>query len=234
MKRQLKGLLYFYMVDLKFSAIVFWSVLLLILLLSMGAAFLLLNVEGGKFAFGFPFGTYVNAGIIGFLMVRDYMPYNIKLGAIRKNIYLANGVFFLGYSLFVAVISSTLQSIATLFIEKSDLHTMMILHPAMLLAEDTWFNRIVIDTAVMFMILSLLFLIGLLFYRGGLFVGASALGVLVVFILFGFAQGFLTEYFANLYQNIDLAYFLQVFAVGLVLYGVSYFLVRNITTVKVR
>lgn len=234
MMKQLQGLLYFYAADLRFSFTVFWSVLLSFLGVSLIIAYSLLNVDGAKFMFGFPFGTYGYAGIIGFLMVKEYIPYSLKFGAVRKNIYLAIGLFFLAFSFFMAFLSSTFQSLAIAFIDAIDLHIMHIVHPALIIGNDTWFTRIAMDTAIMFTIAVALFFIGLLFYRGGLITGMSVLGLILVFLLFGVAEGFLYNYFLELYQTIDMMYFLQVFAFGIVLFAFCYIFVKGITTVKKR
>ena len=234
MMKQLQGLLYFYAADLRFSFTVFWSVLLSFLGVSLIIAYLLLNVDGAKFLFGFPVGAYGYAGIIGFLMVKEYIPYSLKFGAVRKNIYLAIGLFFLAFSFFMAILSSTFQSLAVAFIDAIDLHIMHIIHPALIIGNDTWLTRIVMDTAIMFTIAVVLFVIGLLLYRGGLITGSSVVGLLLLFLLFGVAQGFLFEYLQELYHSIRMMYFFQVFAFGIVLFAFCYIFVKGITTVKKR
>lgn len=55
MGRQIKGLLYFFITDLRYSLITFWTILLSILVISLTFAYFLLSVEDGGFYFGFPF-----------------------------------------------------------------------------------------------------------------------------------------------------------------------------------
>lgn len=234
MSRQIKGLLYFYVTDSRYSFMIFWSILLMIMILFLGIAYFMLNVEGGLFTFGFPFATYINVAIIGFITVKERIPFALKMGAVRKNIYIATGIFFLGYALFIALLSSTIQSLMVWIIDITNLHTFMFLHPAQLLGSDIWITRVMIDTAVMFLLAVFMYVIGLLFYRGGILAGGILVGILGGALLFGIAQGIIIESLIKLYHTIDLMFFAQILGVGVVLYVLTYFLIRTITTVKVR
>lgn len=234
MNRQIKGLLYYYITDAKYSFKIFWSILLGILVISLVIAYFMLNVEDGLFTFGFPFGTYFNMGFLGFLTVKESIPFALKIGAVRKNIYLSTAIFFLGYALFFAILSSTIQSIVAYFADVANLHTFMFLHPAQLLGEDTWLMRIIVDTAVMTLILAFMYLVGLLIYRGGILTGGIFFGIIALALLLSLAQGWLFEYAIHLYHTIDLLFFMQLFGIGVLLYGICYFFIRKITTVKIR
>lgn len=234
MNRQIKGLLYFFITDAKYSFTIFWSILLGILVLSLGIAYLLLDVEGGLFAFGFPFATYFNAGFLGFLTVKESIPFALRIGAIRRNIYFATGLFFLGYALVIALLSSSIQSLILLFQDAINLHSFMIIHPAAMLGNDIWITRIIIDTTVLFLLLVCFYIVGLLFYKGGMLAGGSFLGVLAVTILLGVAQGWLIDAAIETARNLDLLFFAQMFGVSIVLFGLAYFLVRGVTIVKAR
>lgn len=234
MNRQIKGLLYFYVTDIRYSFIIFWSILLGVLILSLGIAYFLLDVEGGFFVFGFPFATYFNALFLGFITVKETIPFALRVGTVRRNIFFATGLFFLGYALFIGVLSSTLQSIVQLFAETINLHSFRFLHPVEMLGDDTWLTRVIVDVVVLFFILVLTYLIGLLFFRGGVLVGGIFLGILGVFLLLGVTQGWLVEAVISTVRNIDLIFFAQMFVIGIVLYGFTYLLIRTITIVKAR
>ena len=230
MSKQIKGLLYYFITEIKYSLIIFWSTLLVFLLLSLGVSYIMRDLDNFVLWFGFPFATFIHAGIMGFSFVKNSIPFALKRGAIRKNIYIASGIYFFLYALFMATISSTLQSLMTAMTK--NLHSISFLHPAMLIGNDTWYSRIFIDTLIIFAITVVLFFLGLLFYRGGLIVGGSAIGLIAFIIIFGGAEGFLIKFIMDLHHNIDLLFFVKVFCVGLVIYGLTYFLVRKITTVK--
>jgi len=233
MSRQIKGLLYFFITNFRYSFLIFWSILTGVLVLSLIISYFLLNLDEAIYAFGFPFGTYFHVSFLGFLIVKEGIPFALKVGATRKNIFLAIGIFFLGVALFQAVIANTVQFAAQLFVDAVDIHTFMFMHPAQLIGSENWLTMIFIDTAMMFLLLAAFFVLGLLFYRGGLVVGGGIIGILAIGLLLSIAQGWIIDYFIELYHTIDLVYFIQVLGIGVVLYGLAYFLVRTITTVKV-
>lgn len=234
MNRQIKGLLYFYATNVRYSFIIFWSILLSFLVISLAISYFLLDVEDAWFSFGFPFATYFSAGIIGFLTVKETIPFALKVGAIRRNIFFATGLYFFGYALLLALISSSIQSVIQFIVDATNLHSFLFLHPSLIIGDDNWITRILIDTSVMFLLLSLMYLAGLLFYKGGVLVGGIFLGVLGILLLLGITLGWLIDAVIELYHTIDLMFFVQIFGVGVLLYGLAYFLIRNITTVKVR
>ncbi|MHA6252679.1 hypothetical protein [Oceanobacillus sp. CAU 1775] len=234
MNRQIKGLLYFFLTDVRYSFFIFWSILLGILLLSLGIAYFLLDVEGGFFAFGFPFATYFNVLFLGFITVKETISFALRVGAIRRNIFLATGLFFLGYAIFIAVLSSTIQFLVSLFTDAINLHSFRFLHTAEMLGEDTWLTRVLVDTVVLFFILVVTYLFGLLFYRGGVLVSGIVLGVLGVILLLGVTQGWLIDQMVQIARNLDLLFFAQMFVIGMIIYFFTYLLIRRITIVKAR
>ncbi|WP_068677659.1 hypothetical protein [Oceanobacillus sp. Castelsardo] len=233
MARQLKGLLYFYVTDIRFSLTIFWSILLGVLILSLSISYFLIGVEDAVFYFGFPNATYFYCMFLGFLTVKEGIPFALKMGATRKNLFIATGLFFLGIAFVKAVVSSTLQSITASFTDVTGISTFNFIHFAQLV-NDTWLNRIVIDTAVMFSLLALMFLFGLLFYKTGLLGGGSVVAILVVLLLLGIAKGWVFDIFVQLAADLDLMFFLRLFGIGVILYALSYIFTRRITIIKTK
>lgn len=233
MGKQLKGLLYFYTTDIKFSLKVFWTILMIILLFSLLASYLLIDVEGGFLTYSLTGPMYVYCGIYGFICVKEWIPFAIKMGGTRKNIMLSLGVFFLGISFTMAVIGSILHELVITFNEQIGIDTFSFLHLAYFL-DDTWYNRIVIDTSIMFFSFALLFVIGLLFYRHGLVGGGSVVGLISLLGIIGIAKGWIIDFIIDVFQHINLMFFGQLALIGLAIYLVSWFLLRKMTTVKVR
>ncbi|WP_010097193.1 hypothetical protein [Ornithinibacillus scapharcae] len=93
MNKQMNGLLYYLVTDIRHSMKIFWAILLSILVVSVTFAYFLLGFEDGKMAFGFPFATYFFCIITGFVTVKESIPFAIKMGATRKNIYIAIAIF---------------------------------------------------------------------------------------------------------------------------------------------
>lgn len=234
MSKQIKGLIYFYATNFRYSVTIFWVILLFSLGFSLVIAYFLASLEEVKFAFILPFATYVNVAIVGFLTVKEVIPFSLKLGATRKNIFAAVGLFFVIFALFQSFLSNIVQLATELFIDVVGLNGFMLIHPAQLLGEDTFLNRMIIDITMMLFLLVFLYMIGLLFYRGGLLSGGIFAGILAIALLFGVAEGWLIDYFIDLYQTIDWLFFAQVLGAGIILYAITFLLIRRITTLKVR
>ncbi|QGS68275.1 hypothetical protein CV093_05680 [Oceanobacillus sp. 143] len=95
-------------------------------------------------------------------------------------------------------------------------------------------NRVVIDTAFLFFLFSLFSVLSLLFYKHGLLGGGIVVGVLVVVLLLGLAQGWIVDFITDVYSTIDLIFFYQMLGVGVVIYCLSFLLLRRITTIKTK
>src|SRR5690554_5952307 len=111
MGRQMKGLLYFYFADIRHSLTVFWTILMSIVVVTLIITYFLSNIEGGFMTLSITGPMYIFCGIVGFLAVKDFIPFSIKRGATRKNIYFSLAIFFLGLSLVKSVVGSILQLI---------------------------------------------------------------------------------------------------------------------------
>lgn len=233
MGKQLRGLLYFYTADMKFSLKVFWIILMSILVLSLLASYLLIDVEGGFFTYSLTGPMYIYCGIYGFICVKEWVPFAIKMGGTRKNIMVSLGVFFLGLSFTMAIIGSTLQELINMLTKLMGIDTFIFLHLAYFL-DDTWYHRLAIDTSIMFFSFSLLFIVGLLFYRYGIIGGGSVVGLIFLAGVIGLAKGWIIDFFIDVFQNINLLYFGQLALLGLIFYLLSWLLLKKITTIKVR
>ncbi|MBP1948117.1 hypothetical protein [Virgibacillus litoralis] len=233
MGRQLKGLLYFFITDIRYSLLIFWTILLSILVVSLAFAYFLTDVENGMMILSLTGPMYVYCGILGFLTVKESIPFSIKMGATRKSVFVSLGIFFLAISLFMSTAASILQEIVKVLAEMTGVDTFSFLHLAYFV-DNTWYTRILIDTSVMFFFLALMFVVGLIFFRYGLAGGGSFLGVLVVLLLISIAKGWIVDFFINLFSEIDLAFFYQMLGLGIVVYCISFLFLRRITTVKVK
>src|SRR5690625_4780644 len=159
MARQIKGLLYFFIADVRYSLKVFWIILMGVLVVSLTVAYFLTNVENGMMSFTLTAPMYVYCAILGFLTVKESVPFSIKMGATRKNIFISLGLFFLGLSLIKAVAASIIQILVDLLNEKARIDTDMFMHLTYF-TDDTWYTSIYIDTSIMFLSFSALFVIG--------------------------------------------------------------------------
>ncbi|UJL45265.1 hypothetical protein KFZ58_12700 [Virgibacillus sp. NKC19-16] len=231
MNNQVKGLLFYYTLEQKHYSKIFWTILIAITLATSIIAYFLMDVEGTQFYWAFPFATYTNVCIIAFQTVKKDVPFGLKMGSIRKNIFLSYIYFFLGYSLFMAVAGNTLQLIFEGLHHVFGVTNYIFSHPAMILT-DTWLTRTIIDTFFMFFLMALLFLVGLIFYQSGLLGGLIFLSVFVVVSLYGLFDGWLIDAFASILPDASMLTFATLFLIGIVLYLVSYLLIRKITVVQ--
>jgi len=235
MVRQIKGLLYFYGSDQRYSLIVFSTILLAILVVSLAFTYFLASLDDVDtiFTFSLTGPMYVYCAIVGFLTVKDSVPFAIKMGATRKNLFVSTGIFFLVLSFAMALTATILQELVMALMNATGIDFFVFLHPAYFL-DETWYTRVLIDTAIMFFFFTVMLLIGLLFYKYGLAGGGSFLGALLVVSLLGVAQGWLIEFVVDVFAGINLDFFYQLLGVGAVIYGISFLFLRRITTVKVR
>ncbi|WP_077324560.1 hypothetical protein [Virgibacillus siamensis] len=228
MGRQIKGLLYFFVTDIRHSMLVFWTILLSILIVSLAFAYFLTTVEDGFMTFTLTAPIYVYCAILGFITVKESVPFAIKMGATRKNLFVSLGIFFTVLSVIMAVAASVLQEIVNGLAKLTGIDTFNFLHLAYFL-ENTWYTRIVIDVSIMLLFLAFMFIIGLIFFKYGFAGGGSFLGALVILLLISIAKGWIVDFFIDLFTDIDLAFFYQMIGIGLVMYCISFLFLRRIT-----
>ncbi|WP_163971021.1 hypothetical protein [Oceanobacillus halotolerans] len=233
MQKQIKGLLYFYTADIRHSLTVFWTILLAILVVSLTFVYFLERLGDGFFTFSLTGPMYVYCAILGFITVKEAIPFSIKIGATRKNIFISLGIFFFLLSFSMATVGSLLQEAIKGLNQLLNVDIFTFLHISHFLS-DVWYSRILIDTSIMFFLLTFMLVVGLIFYRYGLLGGGTFLGILLVIFLVGITQDWFVNFFGEVFLNIDLVFFIQLFGIGVSLYFLSFLLLRRITIVKVR
>lgn len=233
MGRQIKGLLYFFMTDIRYSLLIFWTILMSILVVSLSIAYVLKDMENGFMTLSLTGPIYVYCAILGFLTVKEAIPFSIKMGATRKNLFVSLGIFFFGLSTVLAIVANIIQVIVELFNKMIGLDLYNFIHITYFM-DETWLTRVIIDISIMFFFLSLLFTIGLLFYKYGLAGGGSVIGLLALIIITGVAQGWLIDFFIHIFHGLDVVLFIQLFGIGFVLYCFTFVLLRRITILNVR
>lgn len=233
MGRQIKGLLYFFVTDIRYSIIIFWTILLCILVVSFAFAIFLTSVEDGFMFFTLTAPIYVYCAILGFLTVRESIPFSIKMGATRKNLFISLGIFFFSLAFSMSAAASILQEIVKGITDMTGIDTFSFMHLANLV-ENTWYTRIIIDTSISFLFLSFMFIVGLIFFKYGFAGGGGFLGVLVVLLLISIAKGWIIDFFMDLFTTIDLMFFYRLMGIGFIIYCLSFLFLRKITIVRVK
>lgn len=231
MGRQIKGLLYFFGADIRRSILIFWAILLSILIICLIGSVLLSDVDGGFMMMTLTIPIYIYCAIAGFITVKEAIPFSIKMGATRKSLFLSLGILFLSLSIVQSVLASTIQTAVNAINPLLGIENFAFFHVVYFM-QDTWFTRIMVDLSITFFCFTLFFVIGLLFYKYGLAGGGTVIGLLVILLLFGFAQGWLVDFIIQTFQGLHLTVFYQLFLIGIVLYALSILLLRKITIVK--
>ncbi|WP_010097191.1 hypothetical protein [Ornithinibacillus scapharcae] len=126
------------------------------------------------------------------------------------------------------MVSSTVQEIVLSVNKIIGIDSFIFLHFAMLV-DDNWINRVIIDTFVMFFLLTFMFVMGLLFYKFGFAGGGIVAGILAVAFLIGVAKGWIYNFIIDIVKQFDILFFYQVFGIGLLLYLFSFVFIRKIT-----
>lgn len=233
MGKQIKGSLYFLITNTRYSLLIFWTILMSIMIVTLFVSYFLKGIDDSFMTLSLTGPIYVYCSILGFITVKEYIPFTIKMGATRKNLFLSIGIFFLGVSVAKAVVANVIHLIVDFINPKIGIDNFTFVHLAYF-TNDTWLNRILIDSSITFFFFAVMFVIGLLFYRYGLAGGGIVVGFIVIIILTGVAQGWLIDFFIHLFKDISALFYFQLLGIGVIIYCVSFIFLRKITVVKVR
>lgn len=235
MQKQLKGSLYYLYANSRFSLIVFWVILISLLLVTL---IIDLFSNDSTIVFQLSSPTYIFAAIMGYWIVKNTIPYIVKLGGTRASIFVAVGIYAFLLAVFNATIANTLNKVVTfLFGEENmegvvyseDGSTMTFNHLADFLTDSTWVSNFIIDISISFFMLVVMFLMGLIFYRYGLVGGISFLAVGAIIFIIGMSKGWLVDFFINIFTTFSIELFYQLFVVAIIIYALSFLLLRRLT-----
>lgn len=236
MQRQLKGSLYYMFANSRFSLLVFWSILAAILLFTV---IISLVFDDSIVTMHLSAPTYVFAAVMGYWIVHNTLPYIIKLGGTRASIYIAVAMYGFVLVLFNAIIANVFNQLVMLGNGEQFVHGLVTItsedstvsfnHIGDFLDNNTWITRLIIDTSISFFFFTIMFIIGLIFYRYGLIGGFSFLGIGMITFIFGLTNGWLIDFFIEVFSNFSIVFFYQLFVTGLLIYLFSYLFLRRMT-----
>lgn len=237
MGRQLQGILYYLVMNVRHAFTIFWIILSVFFLLTLVIHFML-GVEGATIHFNFSFPIYIFATAIGFFIVKNTLPYLIKMGATRKLIFLGVVIYFIGFALVNSLIANVLAFLLRI-ITKSEVGGIFVYtdgelstqfnHIADFLEKDNFLYQVIVDTSLLFFFIVAFFIIGLLFYRYGLLGGFTFVGIIIFTIIFGIANGWLVDFFIDIFSDFSIVFFYQLSLVGFGIYLLSFLLLRRFT-----
>jgi len=240
MDGQLRGAVYFILTNIKRPFIIFWTVLVSFMVLTYGIDYIFSTGNDTAVNYDLSFSIYIFSAVLAYVTVKNCIPYLIKMGSTRMNIFVSTGVSFLILALVNAALSNTIYLIAEkifrvtndgIFVietgEKS--YSFSHLADSDLVLETTWYSRVVIDTSIAFFLLACFFIIGLIFYRFGYIGGFTILGITMATLVFGIAKGWILDFFIELFTDFSFIFFYQLLLSGVVIYLISYIVMRKIT-----
>ena len=177
MSSQIKAILTFSFLDVRYAIQAFWAILIGFMLLGVGISLSFNNTL--SFA-GSGIAMYIFCAITGFQTVKESFPFTIKMGGTRRNYFISMCLFFILFAFLMSAIHNVFliayeQLLDILNIEIFTFHFSIITG-----LEDTWILRLFIDSANAFFLLNLLFFIGIMFYRFGLIGGYGVIGFIIL------------------------------------------------------
>lgn len=233
---QLKGTLYYYFASIKYSLMIFWMILGGVLVLSLGTE-IIFGDQGTTVYFSFSAPVYIFAGIMGFWIVKNIIPYLIRMGSTRMNVFIATGISLTALVLFNALLSNTISSLVTgvfgdfsggTFYVSGQEESVSFNHLGELIGAYSIWSHIIIDSSIQLFFMSISFLFGLIFYRYKLIGGGAVLGVLLFIFIYSASAGWITDFALNIINNFSFVFFYQLAGVAIIIYGASIFLLRRL------
>ncbi|WP_223703372.1 hypothetical protein [Sutcliffiella deserti] len=227
MLKDMRAVLYYLAVDMRFSFIVFWS----IMILSITTMFLIVLSFDTNMIVVTSMAIYIFCGITGFLTTKETFPYCIKLGATRNQYLLS----VLIYCVIVATVFSTIHiiylKIFNQIVAISGSEHFLTFHTVEATAlANTWYNQLFVDTIICFLLLSFGFLLGTIFYRTGLIGGLSTLALIVIIAIFPPTRNFLLDILVDMEGWKQGLNFLLVLGVALLAYLPNWGMLRKAST----
>ncbi|MEA3320194.1 MAG: DUF4052 family protein [Bacillota bacterium] len=188
MLRDMKAVLYYLAVDMRFSFMVFWS----ILIFSLTAMFVIVLSFDTNMIVSTSMAIYIFCGITGFLTTKETFPYCIKFGATRNQYLLSVLIYCTAVAAVFSTIHVIIQSVFGWLVNVAGSERFLIFHSVeSTTLADTWYNQLLVDMVICFLLLSLGFLLGTIFYRLGLIGGFGALALIAILILLPTTRDFL-------------------------------------------
>src|SRR5690625_686986 len=95
MDGQLRGAVYFILTNIKRPFIIFWTVLVSFMVLTYGIDYIFSTGNDTAVNYDLSFSIYIFSAVLAYVTVKNCIPYLIKMGSTRMNIFVSAGVSFL-------------------------------------------------------------------------------------------------------------------------------------------
>ncbi|MGD7044545.1 hypothetical protein [Jeotgalibacillus proteolyticus] len=191
MSRNSKALFHFFILDFRFSVLVFWSIftasLLPLIILSLTTDSTI--IISSSMAIG------IFCAISGFLMTKETFSFSIRLGVTRQE-YVGTGILF--SAVLALFMSATGQFIVLLLslVTDSTASTLSFLQVADFFATDpSWIIAFAIDFTLTFFFFITGFFLSSIFHRYGMIGGMTGLTILFILLVFPSSRDLIGDIF---------------------------------------
>ena len=221
---EVKAILYYLFTEMKYSLIIFWSIFLSSIIL----LFILSDLVLRNVIISTSLATYVFCTIIGFLITKKNLPFCIRFGATRNSFHLSVSLFLVLLSIGLAIINQTVTSFILTMKNQLTIEGIMIYEPAKLLMESpSWGSSILIDSIIIFLVLTIGYFLGSIVYRFGQLGGIITLTSVLLINFLPFIQDGLKVFvkgFANGEMGVN---FLLLMILSLILLFINSFIIKT-------
>jgi ABC-2 type transport system permease protein len=228
MSRDIRALLYYFMADYRFSLTVFWSILLssivLLFIIALSFGETMVGVSSSL-------AIYIFCAISGFLMTKETFPFCIKLGSTRNSYVVSAFIFNVLTAVFMATIHLVASLLVRLFAKVANVDNFNYFFTLDgTTIANTWYNQLMVDSLICFMLLSVGFLLSSIVYRLGLVGGLGSIAILGLAIILPQTRNVLIDTFVTVNQvGIDLR-IMPMLLVSLIVLLPTWALLRNAST----
>src|SRR5699024_11208115 len=111
MMKDIKGVIYYLMTNVRYPFMIFWTILLSIFALSILFSFVTSNEQ---VLFQASITIYIFCLVLGMWTVKNTIPYLLKMSVKRKLIYISIGIYFLMIAIVQALLANALIKIIDL------------------------------------------------------------------------------------------------------------------------
>lgn len=237
MLKDIKGVIYYLAVNVRYPFSIFWTILLSIFIISL--LFSVIN-SSSNVLFQASIPIYIFCLVLGMWTVKNTIPYLLKMSVTRKLIYLSIGIYFLLIAVIQALLANLLIKIIELlgktvisgdvtFYNGHEDFSFEFYHLSQFLQKDTFITQVTIDTIIAFAALSGMFFVGLIFYRYGLLGGFTFLGALFLIYILSIAQGSFVDLMNYIFTNYSMTLYFQLFGLSIIVYLLSFTILRRVT-----
>lgn len=192
MLNDLKAILYFFAIDMRYSFLIFWTIFITssVFLLVLSYSFSINMVVSVSVA------TYIYCGIAGFLQTKITLPYSIRFGFTRTRYVVGNLVFNFFLAITISIIHLVYNYVlnGTASFIGADTFSLMTTVEGTTLA-NTWYYHFLVDVMFCSLTYSVCLLFGAVFYRLGLVGGLVAIAALVLSIFIPETRNMIIDHF---------------------------------------